>query len=292
MAMLQEISPNTGQAPITCRCADCLFPECIMRPSSYRISIEKRVATDAKYYSAPDEPIAPLSQVLRSGRGSRGLYGLGRGGQEWYCVQCFERLLAIYHQREHRIHPTMTATTVHPVSEVAYYILAEERETVGRSGKLMLCSTKQHGLKLWEARDQIRINRWLKHEMYNINRNLILIRFDYEGVGRETSEFGFAWYQMSDLIPIIPGQKGKNWRPFIYKSWTFPNQQTQELSRLLLDGRRPSRTLAATPSHKPMNTPGRADFVLYLRRMEKHYIFHEKLELTEGDPLRFRVFST
>ena len=123
-----------------------------MRPSSYRISIEKRVVTDAKYHLAPHEPIAPLTQVLRSGRGPRGQYELGKGGQEWYCVQCFERLLAIYHQREHRIHPKMTATTVHPVFEVAYYILAEERETVGRSGGLMLCSTKKHGLELWKAR--------------------------------------------------------------------------------------------------------------------------------------------
>ena len=123
-----------------------------MRPSSYRISIEKRVFTDAKYYSAPHEPIAPLSQVLMSGRGPRGQYGLGKGGQEWYCVQCFEKLLAVYYQRVQRVHPKMTATTIHPVLEVAYYILAEERETAGRSGKLMLCSTKQHGLELWKAR--------------------------------------------------------------------------------------------------------------------------------------------
>ena len=123
-----------------------------MRPSSYRISIEKRVFTDEKQYSAPYEPIAPLSEVLMSSRGTRGQYGLGKGGQEWYCVQCFEKLLAIYYQRVHRIHPKMTATTVHPVLEVAYYILAEERETVGCSGKLMLCSTKQQGLELWKAR--------------------------------------------------------------------------------------------------------------------------------------------
>ena len=123
-----------------------------MRPSSYRSSIEKRVVTDAKYYSLLYEPIAPLSKVLMSGRGARGLYGLGMDGQEWYCVQCFEKLLAIYYQRMHRVHPKMTATTVHPVFEVAYYILAEEREAVGRSGRLMLCSTKQHGLELWKAR--------------------------------------------------------------------------------------------------------------------------------------------
>ena len=123
-----------------------------MRPSSYRISIEKRVVTDAKYYSLLHEPIAPLSQVLMSGRGPRRLHGLGMDGQVWYCVQCLEKLLAIYYQRMHRVHPKMTAITVHPLFEVAYCILAEEREAVGRSGRLMLCSTKQHGLELWKAR--------------------------------------------------------------------------------------------------------------------------------------------
>lgn len=33
-----------------------------------------------------------------------------------------------------------------------------------------------------------------------MNPNLIIMRFDYEDVGEGTSEVGFAWYRMADLI--------------------------------------------------------------------------------------------
>ena len=37
-----------------------------------------------------------------------------------------------------------------------------------------------------------------------------------EGVGNNrTSEFGFAWYRMAELVAIVPEEKGKNWWPFL-----------------------------------------------------------------------------
>ena len=106
--MLQEISPTTGsEAPTTCRCADCPFPEFIMRPSSYRISIEKRVVIDGKYYSLPYEPIAPLSKVLMSGRGPRGQYGFGKGGQEWF--QELQKRIRLYKSRAEKPSRSMVA---------------------------------------------------------------------------------------------------------------------------------------------------------------------------------------
>lgn len=151
--MLQEIPATPGsEAPTTCRGAYCLYPNAIMRPGSHRVSVEKRATTDPKQYSLPYEPIASLSKVRQTPRGPRGQYGLGQNGQEWICVSCFESMLVVYRNRMRRDNPGMTFLPGHPIYEVVYYILAEEREIVGRLGRLSLCSTKHHGLELWKAR--------------------------------------------------------------------------------------------------------------------------------------------
>ena len=62
---------------------------------------------------------------------------------------------------------------------------------------------------------QDRIDEWIKRAMHDMNPNLITTCFDYEGVGDDTSEFGFAWYRTADLIAIDPDEKGNNWWPFL-----------------------------------------------------------------------------
>ena len=51
-----------------------------------------------------------------------------------------------------RDNPAKKFLPSHPIYELAYYIVPEEREILGRKGRLSLCSTKHHGLELWKAR--------------------------------------------------------------------------------------------------------------------------------------------
>ena len=44
--------------------------------------------------------------------------------------------------------------------------------------------------ELLKAQDHI--DEWIKRAMHDNNPNLIMMCFDYEGVGGDTSEFGFA----------------------------------------------------------------------------------------------------
>ena len=119
-----------------------LLPAAVPTVSSLNASCVRAVTVSAsrKAWSQTQSGIRlPMSPA---DRGTRGLYGLGKGSQEWYCVQCFEKLLAIYDQRVHCMHQNMTATTVQPVLEVAYYILAEERQLVARESSC--CAPPSH----------------------------------------------------------------------------------------------------------------------------------------------------
>ena len=58
----------------------------------------------------------------------------------------------------------------------------------------------------------------------NPNTNMILLAYDHEGVENprykpqvrnRTSEHGFAWLNLKDVISIPPGKNGVNWHPFI-----------------------------------------------------------------------------
>ena len=42
-----------------------------------------------------------------------------------------------------------------------------------------------------------------------------MVCYDYEGVCGDTSELDFAWYHMSALIPVIPGERGEDWWEWI-----------------------------------------------------------------------------
>lgn len=147
--MLQEIPVTSdSEARTTCRCVDCDLAGTVMLPGSYRISVEKRASTDPSYYYLPYKPAAKLSEIQQTPPGPDGLHGLGKNGQEWFCVECFEAMLSLHRQRMQRDRPGMTFLPGHPVWEVVYYILAEERKIVGREGRLLLSSTKRHGLEL------------------------------------------------------------------------------------------------------------------------------------------------
>lgn len=73
-----------------------------MPPGSYRISVEERPDTHAKFDCLPHEPVASLAKVRQTPRGPRGQYGLGKNGQEWICVLCFEAMLLVHRQRMQR----------------------------------------------------------------------------------------------------------------------------------------------------------------------------------------------
>ena len=58
-------------------------------------------------------------------------------------------------------------------------------------------------------------NRYERWKCGSMKPNLTLICFDFEGVGRKTSEYGFAWYNMSTRTSISPSPKGKEWWPHL-----------------------------------------------------------------------------
>lgn len=70
-----------------------------MRLGSYRISVEKRASMDPSYYCLTYKPDVSLSKIKQTPRVSRGLHGLGKSGQEWFCVLCFEAMLLLHRQR-------------------------------------------------------------------------------------------------------------------------------------------------------------------------------------------------
>ena len=65
---------------------------------------------------------------------------------------------------------------------------------------------------------------WLSQPLNAMNTNLILLAYDIETVEtprykpqvpNRTSEHGFAWLRLADIVNIAPGLNACNWRPFI-----------------------------------------------------------------------------
>lgn len=65
---------------------------------------------------------------------------------------------------------------------------------------------------------------WLQKPLQGMNKNLILLAYDTEGVEtprykpdvrNRTSEHGFAWLRIAEIAHIPPGRHGENWRPYV-----------------------------------------------------------------------------
>ena len=52
--------------------------------------------------------------------------------------------------------------------------------------------------------DNDNIDNWTKKALHKRNPNLIIMCVDFEGVKGRTSELGFAWYRLADLVRIVP----------------------------------------------------------------------------------------
>ena len=112
--------------------------------------------------------------------------------------------------------------------------------------------------------EQIRIDRWIKRKMHNIDLTLVMVCYDYEGVCRDTSELDFAWYNMSaylgtrDLCPrskpkktaskakqkdydtpaVPPGDRGSNWFNFYpHKTVSHQGKSSRPLQQILAQRR-------------------------------------------------------
>ncbi len=151
--MLQEIPAASGSIqPSTCRYVKCPHPDSVMPPGTYSLNIEEVQCSDPKYYSLQYEPKATLLKVKQTEKGRDGLYGLGKHGEERYCVKCVEQMLEEHRQKMQSENPRTIFLPGHPIFEVAYWILGDRRIIPNREGKFTLKSFKIYGVELWKAR--------------------------------------------------------------------------------------------------------------------------------------------
>ncbi len=137
-----------------------------MPPGTHCVNLESRQCSDAKHFHLHYEPKANLRKIKQSPRGRAGLHGLGKHGEERYCVNCLEKMLEEHRRRLQIKNPQAGFLPGHPIFEVAYWILGDERVIPNRPGKFTLRSFKFYGVELWKA-------RWLWNRR-NVNPNYAL----------------------------------------------------------------------------------------------------------------------
>ena len=123
-----------------------------MPPGTHSLSLEEVQFSDPNQYALRYEPKATLLKVKQTEKGRDGLYGLGKHGEERYCVKCVEQMLE---ERRRKLRSENLQTVFlpgHPVFEVAYWIIGDRRINLNRKGKFTLRSFKIYGVELWKAR--------------------------------------------------------------------------------------------------------------------------------------------
>lgn len=123
-----------------------------MPPSTHCVNLEPRQCSDPKYYDLSYEPKASLRKIKQTPKGRGGLHGLGKHGEERYCVGCLEKMLEEHRRRLQHENPQTVFLPGHPIMEIAYWILGDQRVIPNRAGKFTLRSFKVYGLELWKAR--------------------------------------------------------------------------------------------------------------------------------------------
>lgn len=153
MLLLQEIPATSGSIkPSTCRYVNCPHPDSVIPPGTHCVNLESRQCSDPKHFYLHYEPKANLRKVKQTPKGRGGLYGLGKYGEERYCVGCVEKMLEEHRLRQQRQNPQAVFLPGHPIFEIAYWILGDQRVIPNRAGKFTLRSFKIYGLELWKAR--------------------------------------------------------------------------------------------------------------------------------------------
>lgn len=151
--MLQEIPAASGSIqPSTCRYVDCPHPDSIMPPGTHCVNLESRLCSDPKYSHLHHEPKAIIRIVKQSPKGRGSLYGLGKKGEERYCVACLEKMLEAHRQRLQLKKPQTVFPPGPPVFEIANWILCDQRIIPNRVGKFTMRSFKVYDIELWKAR--------------------------------------------------------------------------------------------------------------------------------------------
>lgn len=153
MLLLQEIPATSGSIqPSTCRYVNCPHPGSVMPPGTHCVNLESRQCSDPKHVHLHYEPVADLRKVQQTPKGPRGLHGLGKHGEERYCAGCLEKMLEEHCRRLQREDPQAVFLPGHPIFEIAYWILGDQRVIPNRAGKFTLRSFKIYGIELWKAR--------------------------------------------------------------------------------------------------------------------------------------------
>lgn len=167
MLLLQEVPATAGSIqPSTCRYVNCPHPSSVIPPGTHCVNLEARQCADPKHFYLHYEPKAKLHKVKQSPKRRGGLYGLGKQGEERYCVECLEKMLEEHRRRLQCKNPQAVFPPGHPIFEIAYWILGDQRIIPNRVGKFTLRSFKIYAIELWKA-------RWLWNRL-DVNPDYVL----------------------------------------------------------------------------------------------------------------------
>ncbi|KAF6217899.1 hypothetical protein HO133_006311 [Letharia lupina] len=131
---------------------NCPHPDSVIPPGTHCVNLEIRQCSDPKHFQLHYEPAANLRKIKQTPKGRGGLYGLGKHGEERYCVGCLEKMLEEHRRRLQRKEPQAVFLPGHPIFEIAYWIIGDQRVIPNRGGKFTLRSFKIYGIELWKAR--------------------------------------------------------------------------------------------------------------------------------------------
>lgn len=147
MLLLQEVLATSRSIQLSnCRYANCPYPDSVMPPSTHCVNLESRQCSDPKHCYLHYNPAANLRKVKQTQKGRGGLHGLGKHGEERYCVPCLEKMLEEHRRRQRQEKPNAVFPPGHPIFEIAYWILGDQRVIPNRVGKFTLRSFKIYGI--------------------------------------------------------------------------------------------------------------------------------------------------